>query len=83
MRKIVFFSFFLIFLTGCASKKTVYLNLIKNEKAQVSEYVKQKEELNRPLLSGFLSIEDALKLALKYNKQLLAALQEKSIAQSK
>ncbi len=70
----------LFFCFSCTNKHQVYLNILEKEKRSLPAYVAQKKEADKPSLKGLLSLEDAVKIALQYNKQLLAILEEKAIS---
>jgi outer membrane protein len=82
MRKLI--PFLICFIGfSCTSRKQTYLNIIEKEKASIPNYVSQKDESDRPYLEGSLNLEDALKIALQYNKQLKATLEEKAISKGR
>ena len=74
---------FCVFCVSCTSTKQTYLNILEKEKKSVSTYISQKAETDQPYLLGKLSLEDSLKVALQYNKQLLAVLEEKAISKGR
>lgn len=67
---------------GCVTREALHDSVYaERQDAYERWYQKHMEEQNSlPEISGKLSLEDALKLALKYNKSLLAVLQEKESA---
>ena len=71
-----------LLLRGCVTREALHDSVYaERQDAYERWYQNHVEEQNSlPEISGKLSLEDALKLALKYNKSLLAVLQEKESA---
>ena len=69
-------------LAGCVSSEQLYEEVGLSREAAYRQWKsrKQREELSQPLISGKLSIEDCLKLALTNNKVLQRIMQEKQVA---
>jgi outer membrane protein TolC len=69
-------------ITGCASRSALVKDIRETRTAAYNQWVQMREaqEDSEVGISGKLSLEDAVKLAILQNKQLLATLQEKEIA---
>jgi outer membrane protein len=67
---------------GCASRSALVKDIREMRTAAYNQWVKMREtqEDSEVKISGKLSLEDAVKLAILQNKRLLATLQEKEIA---
>lgn len=75
--------FFLFLLTGCASRESVYREVAT---ARNNAYLDWKSATGRQVnvkLEGKLNLDDAVKVALQYNKPLQRIVQEKQIARGK
>jgi len=72
MKKNFFKYFFLFFLISCSKSET--------EEELIADFVNNVKENNDVYIEGNLSWEDAVKLALKYNKILKATIEERDIA---
>jgi len=69
-------------IAGCESEDSVYRD-VRATRVHAYEQWKNAQEngdASKPMLKGQLSLQDALKVALSYNKSLQAALQEKEIS---
>jgi outer membrane protein TolC len=69
--------------SGCQSRDVMYRGIQARRVAAYRGWLRAREgeEATKPRLEGNLGLEDAVKVALSYNKTLQAALQEKEIAQ--
>lgn len=69
-------------MTGCESGDSAYRDVRATRIRAYEEWKNARENGNnaKPLLKGQLSLQDALKVSLSYNKSLQAALQEKEIS---
>lgn len=67
---------------GCATEPAIYRDLQAGrlQAYQEWEQIQREEAAAEPYLEGELSLEDALKIALSYNKPLQIAMQEREIA---
>ncbi len=68
--------------TGCATERSMYRG-VGDDRSRAYEVWKEacaQEEVTRPCVEGELSMADALKLALSYNKSLQAVTREQEIA---
>jgi hypothetical protein len=67
---------------GCASKDAVYREIAASRSKDYERWLAEGagRAANEPKISGKLTTEDAVKLALLYNKELQAAVQERSVA---
>ena len=72
----------LALLAGCASERNMYGRLQSHRTRAYQQWrrARESEEASQALLSGALSLQDALKLAMTGNKSLQVALREKGIA---
>jgi len=69
---------------GCATREATYSAILESRAESYRRWVEEKEAgATETKLEGKLSLEDALKLALLYNKQLQAMLQEKERARGR
>lgn len=70
---------------ACISRESVTRDLQENRTAAYRRWERMLEEANesKPLIRGKLSLEDAVKLAVQNNKDLLATIQEKEIARGR
>jgi outer membrane protein TolC len=70
---------------GCASREALIKDLHEERTAAYSHWVKMREaqERSQVAISGKLRLTDAVKLAIRQNKELQATLQEKEIARGK
>lgn len=70
-------------LAGCASQRSMYRGIEENRTRAYDAWLQahRGEEATRPRAKGDLSLADALKLALTYNKSLQAVSREREIAQ--
>ncbi len=81
-----YFSFLILFLfSACSSQKTLYEDVkIHQDKAYDQWRICDKKTCgDEVFLDGKLSLEDALKISLQYNKKLQAVFQDKKIAKGK
>ncbi len=71
--------------TGCASRQSLVRDLRETRTAAYNQWVKMREAQDKSevTISGELHLEDAVKLAIRQNKELLATLEEKEIARGK
>jgi len=69
-------------IAGCESEDSVYRDIraMRFQAYQEWKNAQENGDTTKPLLKGQLSLQDALKVALSYNKSLQAALQEKEIS---
>jgi len=69
-------------LSGCASSEGHYESITRNRQVAYSRWKNEQDRETgpEPRLRGALTLQDALKVALSYNKSLQVALQEKEIA---
>jgi len=70
------------FLVGCASRKETDRDVRRSRARAYQDWQKRKtrEDDQRPLISGKLSLEDCIKLTLGHNKMLERTIQEKDVA---
>jgi len=68
--------------TGCASRESLIKDIRKERTAAYNQWVKMRETEKdaRVTITGKLQLEDAIKLAIRQNKELQAVLQEREIA---
>ena len=71
--------------TGCASRESLIKDIHEERRAAYNQWVKMREteEASQVTISGKLRLEDAVKLAIRHNKELQATLQEKEIARGR
>ncbi|MDH7598248.1 MAG: TolC family protein [Sedimentisphaerales bacterium] len=69
----------LLALTGCGPDRSLSSSVYSSRQIAYQRWKEQKDP-NLPVISGSLSMKDAIKLALTYSKPLLAAIQEKEVA---
>ena len=71
--------------TGCASRESLIRDIQKERTAAYHQWVKMREaEKDAQItISGKLRLEDAIKLAIRQNKELQAVLQEREVARGK
>ena len=69
-------------LAGCASNDAVYREIAVSRSKDYERWLAEGAgaAANEPKISGKLTTEDAVKLALLYNKELQAAVQERNVA---
>lgn len=72
-------------ITGCATQKVVLNNIKSTRQQAVSAIFEQTQtnELNQVWLNGKLGLQDAVRLALQYNKELSVLMQEREIAKGR
>jgi outer membrane protein TolC len=70
---------------GCVSRESLVRDIRETRTAAYSQWVKMREteEASEVTIRGKLRLEDAVKLAIRQNKELQATLQEKEIARGK
>ena len=84
-QKVVLFSSVMmvaLLLTGCVSSEKFYQDVSLSRETAYRQWASRKErqQQSQTYISGELSIEDCLKLALVNNKVLQSVIQEKQIA---
>jgi len=74
----------IVVLAGCAPSRSQYYNGLHQRRIQAyAQWESRAEEPERPTLKGDLNLEEAVRLALVYNPDIQAALQEKLRAQGR
>jgi len=70
---------------GCASKNSLYLDIQDARRHAYQQWLhaRESEQERKAHIEGKLTLEDAIKLALTYNKSLLAVIEEKEIARGR
>jgi outer membrane protein TolC len=70
-------------LSGCKTREEYYCEVAGNRTASFDRWLAAEEvrEEDRPIISGELSLADALKLGLLYNKSLSATFEERGVAE--
>ena len=84
MRRLLLFAA-VLGVTGCVSRESLIKDIRQERTAAYNQWVKMREaeKGGETTISGKLRLEDAVKLALRQNKNLLAILEEKEIARGK
>ena len=75
----------LLVVAGCISREGIHREVAASRAAAYAAWQRRQanEKETEPLLKGDLTLEDALKLAMVYNKPLRAAIQEKEIGRGR
>jgi outer membrane protein TolC len=87
MRALLFFAAALLLqaANGCVSRESLVRDIRETRTSAYNQWVKMREAqaATEVTISGKLRLEDAVKLAIRQNKELQATLQEKEIARGK
>ncbi len=83
IRSLAFMAAWPVLLGGCASREEITNNVGLSRQAAYRQWEHQKTEEGgrQPRISGKLSVEDSVKLALAHNKMLQQTLEERNVAE--